>query len=271
MTTLKIGGPAEWFAEPRDEEELIACVDACRTAGTPFRLLGRGSNVMVASSGIRGCVLRNTSACTGLSYEGRTVSVGSSVSLQALILESGKRDLGGIEYLYSVPGNVGGAVAMNAGRGRKARLSIADVVQAVEIYDGARRRWIDLKNCRFGYRESIFLMRPDWVILNARLRLRRRSQADVKADVKARSLFVKETQDNRLPNAGTVFREGYSERANLRGRRCGGAAFSERTANWILNDGDASAEDVFRLLDIAADAHAELGLPRPQLEWVVWQ
>ena len=270
MTTLRIGGPAEWFGTPQSQDELVELIRRCRQAGVPYRVLGRGSNLLIDSDGVAGCVLRNAAACDALEFDGANVRVGSSVSVQRLILACAKRNLGGIEYLYSVPASVGGAIFMNAGRGKAHGQSIADHVRHVEVFDGRRPRRLSRRACRFGYRRSVFHDRPDHTVLAALLRLTPMPEAEVRDRIRQRSLLVKDQQDNRLPNAGTVFKGGFVRGKQLQGVRCGGAAFSTKTKNWIVNDGAASSQDVRDLLDHARREHLSNGCPEPELEWIRW-
>lgn len=270
FTTLDVGGPAELFAEPASRPELLELVEDAVRGGVPYRLLGRGSNVLVPDAGVYGLVIRNTRACNELSIRGSHVYVGASVPLQRLILECAKHDLGGIEYLYSVPGNVGGAVFMNAGRGAMHKRFISDHIVSVEVFDGSRVRTLSRRKCRFAYRESIFQSMQHALILSTVLRLDPQPHEKVLEQVRERSLLVKETQDNSLPNAGTVFKSGFSLRGELKGHSHGGAMFSRKTANWIVNHEGATYEDIRNLLAYAQDLHVERGLRRPIPEWILW-
>lgn len=269
-TTLRVGGAAEEFARPQSEAELLELLEQLQRRQAPYRILGKGSNVFASDDGVPGLVIHNTNACRQLSIKGRYIKVGSSVPLQRLINDAARAGLGGIEYLYSVPGNVGGAIYMNAGRGRAYRASISDVVYSVEVFDKGRVVSIPRRHCRFGYRSSIFHERQDLVILSATLRLPYRRPEDVRRCVDERMALVRRTQDTSLPNAGSVFKEGCSLSQELKGVRRGKARFSELTANWIVIEENCSSTDVWRLLEVAFCEHARRGLALPLLEWNIW-
>ena len=270
LTSLRVGGSAEFVAEPTTQVELAGVIRQCLAERIPYRILGRGSNVFVASAAVPGCVIRNTLACSELEINGDLVRVGSSVALQRMILECGRHGLGGAEYLYSVPATVGGAVYMNAGRGRRHRKSISDYIRRVLVFDGHRQRWMSRRACRFRYRWSVFHKRPNLTILAAELKLEHLSKEEVGSRVRTRSLLVKNEQDNRWPNAGTVYKQGFARAKYLRNLRRGGAAFSAKTDNWIVNDSNGSSEDVLALLEFARRSHIARSLPEPVLEWIVW-
>lgn len=232
--------------------------------------MGRGSNLFVRQPELAGVTIRNVDACRELSFSGTHVSVGGSVPLQGLITTCGKSNLGGIEYLHSVPGNVGGAIFMNAGRGKKHDMSIGQRVVEIEFFDGNEIRRFSQRDCRFDYRRSVFHDLPEGVILHAILELDRVPNGEVTHRLRERLDFTKETQDNNYPNAGSVFKEGWRLTKELSGVRVGGAQFSELTPNWIICVAESSARDIDRLIGIAKRRHKRRGLPIPELEWTVW-
>ncbi len=156
---------------------------------------------------------------------------------------------------------------MNAGRGGG---GIDPRVQEVEIFDGERVRRLSRGKCRFRYRWSIFQDRPDWVMLSATLKLDHCNPEAVSEAVKARMQFTRRTQDALLPNAGSVFKTGMVLGEQLKGFKVGGAMFSAKTANWILNHANGTSEDVLFLIEIAKRTHRDNGLPEPELEWIIW-
>jgi len=270
MSTMKVGGDAEYLLTPKTREDMIVALQSCHDASVPFRILGKGSNVLIPDAGVPGLVIRNSSALTGIEIQRRSVRAGASASLQRLINEAGKAGLGGIEYLYSVPGNVGGAIFMNAGRGRYFKKSIGDVVRRVEYWHKGRVRTIHRWRCRFSYRHSIFQQMEGAVILSAVLKLDRCLPEESQTRVRERMDLVKDQQDNNAPNLGTVFRSGFENLEGIQGQTDGDAMFSVRTTNWILNQGQAKSENVMALVDYARQRHASAGLKEPELEWTIW-
>lgn len=269
-TTLKVGGPAEELFMPASEEELIETVHACRRANVPWRMLGNGSNLLVRDQGVAGVVIKNTRACSSLTARGDVVEAGSAVMLQPFIRFCHRHELEGMEYLYSVPATIGGAVFMNAGRGRGHGVQISDKLMSVRIFDGSAVREIPRDQCAFSYRRSVFHDHRDWVILGATFRLTRQPREIGEAKVKERMEHVKRAQDWSKPCVGSVFKRGLPAIFNLlKGSTSGGAQFSPKTRNWILNIGNASAADVLRLIRRAKLVHGLIGL-RAELEIEVW-
>jgi UDP-N-acetylmuramate dehydrogenase len=214
-------------------------------------------------------VIRNTNSCTEIEICGNEVRVGSSVRLQDLILTCSRSGLGGIEYLYSVPGNVGGALVMNAGRGAAHGQFIGNSVVEVEWFDGKTIRHSSARHCRFRYRDSRFLSDPRAIVLSARLKLDPTDAAVVRRRVRERMQLVKESQDNICPNAGSVFKSGLVLAAKLMGQSVGEVQFSSKTPNWILNRGGTLSAGIFDLISHAKDMHKRAGFREPVLEWVV--
>lgn len=270
-TTFRIGGPAERLVIPQDKESLIEVIISCKERNIPFFILGRGSNVLICNEGLQGVVIKNTHACTELQIAGNYVNVGSSVSLQKLITFCIDNNLYGMEYLYSVPGNVGGAIYMNAGRGEKFKQSISNHIVSVEIFDGEKIRVLKQNECYFEYRSSIFQKEKSWIILSALLDLPKQNKKIGKQKIKERIQFVKKVQDLKYANAGTVFKRNFNALSEIIGYRIGDAKFSTKAPGWIINLGKATFNDVYMLIIYAMDCHKHRGLPIPELELVIFQ
>lgn len=229
-------------------------------------MIGNGSNVVFDDAGFRGVIISTVRMRT-ISFEpGGIVHADAGVLNQALIRACHREGLGGIEYLYSVPGTAGGAVVMNAGRGREHALSVGDHVESVSIWDGDTERTLTHGECAFAYRDSVFRRHPGWTILSVTLRLPAVSPEEGKRRVTERMAFVERTQDRKYPNAGTVFSSSFEQSAVERGARRGGIALSQKTSNWFLNDGAATSRDVRVMIDWIRGEHARKGHPPPQLE-----
>lgn len=262
--TLHIGGPARVIALPNTTAMLEDCIKRCLDHAEPFRVIGRGSNLLCADDGFEGVVIP-TQKCRTLHIDGTVVVADCGVPLQVLLRELTKHGLGGIEYLMSVPGNVGGAIVTNAGRGRHHNLNIDEFVREVTVFDGANSFTLTREQCAFGYRASIFQNRPDWTVLSVVFEFPTQDSPVGQQRIRARIDEVQSIQDRSHPNAGTVFKHEY--RLDLRGYRNGGARFSPITPNWIVNDGHATCTDVEHLLRFAVEQHQIRGLPAPILEW----
>jgi len=267
-TTFKIGGPAEVLSIPENEEELINEIQRCENEGTNYKILGNGSNILVDDKGIDGVVIKNTKACTDIEIEGNVVEVGSSVPLQRFVKFCVDNDLGSMEYLYSIPGTIGGAIYMNAGRGKKHNLSISDNLISVKIFDGEKIRRLNKEKCRFTYRGSIFHENDSWIILGAEFELENQPKEVGEKKIKDRMEKVKEWPIYKYPSAGTVFKQK-SSLANklLNGLKIGDAKIK---GGWIFNLGDASFYDVLWLINISRIL-SYLTFKKPELEIEIWE
>ncbi|WP_306536990.1 UDP-N-acetylmuramate dehydrogenase [Geobacter sp.] len=268
-TTFRIGGPADRLVTPPDRASLLDTLATCLRNRTPCFVLGRGSNVLFSDAGFRGVVIRNTAACNELDYDGETVTAGSSVPLQTFIRFCHSHGLHGMEYLYSVPGNIGGAVVMNAGRGESYAKAISDHILSVDVFDGSKIRTITRDDCGFSYRTSIFQQMPAWVILGARFRLPPQDPGVGARNIEERMAVVREQHDLGFPNAGTIFKKNFVPLPEILGKRIGGAAFSVKTPGWIVNVDHAKAKDVLALMAFAQKIHRDKKLPAPIPEVVV--
>lgn len=252
-TTYRIGGPADLFAIARSRDELVALIQAARTLGLPWRVLGRGSNLLVSDRGVRGLVVKNLSeeVVFQLDQDPPTVVVDSGVSCARLAAQAAQHGLAGLEFAIAIPGTIGGAVVQNAGAHGS---EIKDLLEAVTILTPAGEiQTLPADALALGYRTSRFQREPA-LILSARLRLRRESPVVIGERLRRIRLRRAETQP-REPSCGSVFKNppgDYAgrliERAGLKGLRCGQAQVSLRHANFIVNLGGATASEVRRLI-----------------------
>jgi len=273
-STFKIGGKAKYFVIAKNEDEIKKAILWAKKKKIPFFILGGGSNVLFSDEGFRGLVikLRNTR------YEIRNTKLiaEAGVPLQKLVLETAKKGLSGLENLAGIPGTLGGAIWGNAGAfGRE----IGDVVEEVKVLDvrGLKLEIKKLKkdDCKFGYRDSIFKKRKNWVILEATLKLKKGEKKEIEERIKEILKLRKEKQPLEFPCAGSVFKnvlietvprkiqEKFKEKikngflpagvlieaAELKGYQIGGAKISEKHANFIVNIGNAKANDVMQLIE----------------------
>ena len=267
-TSLRIGGIARRLVIPESRDEFLAAIRQARKENTPYFVLGRGSNVLANDGTIEKLVIKNTEACRSLKLlDNGEVEAGSSLELQRLIRFFLDHNLGGIEYLQSVPGNVGGGIYMNAGRGREYNQAISDHLVSVDVFDGEHVITLTKDRCGFGYRRSIFRSK-DWVILSARFAPPAQARSVGQQLVTERMRHVREAQDNSLPNAGSVFAHRFRLHSHLQGQRVNDAQFSSKTPNWILNLGQATCHDVLRLIRSAQWQHVIRGHLPPSMEWV---
>lgn len=199
-TTIKIGGIAKKMFIPESKEELIDIVEKIKN----IKILGAGSNLLINDKKDYENVVYLKSFATEINYADGMFYVGASVSNQALINEINKRGFGGIEYLYSVPGFVGGAIVMNAGRGKNYNQSISDYIVKVDVLvDGVVKTFLK-DECEFTYRHSIF-KKSNYIVLGAYFIFNDMKQEVSKELKRERLELCRKVQDASKPNFGTFF------------------------------------------------------------------
>lgn len=250
-TTLRIGGPVKNLYIPENEQELINLVKELDSNKTLYRIIANGSNILVNSKGLKRDIVCVTKACKTIVVDNQNVYAGCSVNLQAFINMCVKHNLYAYEFLASVPGSIGGAVYMNAGRGKCYGNSISDYISFVRVFDGRGITDIPKEQCGFSYRKSVFQNR-NWIILGAMFTLKKQDGGYSQDKIKDRLAYARRYQDHGMPNAGSIFSKGNRGVFSLlKGFRYGGAQFSKKTANWINNINNASSPDVLFLIAVA--------------------
>jgi UDP-N-acetylmuramate dehydrogenase len=250
-TWMKVGGPADFYIEPADKNDLISIVEYFRVHHVPYMILGRGSNVLISDEGIRSAVINIENSLTGLRRERDLVFAEAGVRLTKFVDFCIQNELAGVEMLAGIPGTIGGAVAMNAGAHGG---EIADHLVDVEIiHDGIVQR-IKKDEQSFAYRRSRF---AENVVLGASFQLQHGDKEKLSATRREFILKRNETQPLEFPNLGSMFKNPPNtyaakliEQAGLKGKRVGDAQVSEKHANFIVNLGNAKAADIVKLIDL---------------------
>lgn len=251
-TTYRIGGPARFFVRANSVGALTGLVDVCAAEGTPWVVLGRGSNVLVADGGFPGVAIALGRYFRTLRFDGDRFVVGAGASLSSVVQEAFKRAIGGFEFAVGTPGTIGGALRMNAGTADE---WIGQRVVSVTTYRPGRglvRRRGD--EIAWGYRVSSFA--ADEVILECELAAEAADPYRVRDKMEGNLARRKGCQPLSEPTCGSVFKnpEGASagrliEAAGCKGAEVGGARVSDVHGNFIVNRGGASAADVRALME----------------------
>ena len=252
-TNMKVGGPADFYIEADTEADLLEVVKVAREMKLPYTVLGLGANVLVSDRGVRGLVIVNKAGKIKFLPHG-FVEIGSGMDNTTLIREAAKRGLSGMERLMKVPGTVGGAVYMNAGDTGKKEF-FGDLVESIKIVDkDGKIKTLRKGDANFSYRYSRF-QESEEVILSVKIHLQQSTQAEIEARVK--DILVRKAHHPAGATVGSTFKnpENYHsgeliEKAGLKGTKIGGAKISEKHANFIINEGDATAKDVKQLIDL---------------------
>jgi len=248
FTTYRCGGPADWLILPEEEEEALLIGSRCTSAGMPLAVLGGGSNVLIGDRGIRGIVLvtRHLNRLT-ITRDGLTGGAGTP--LRTVMKESLRNGLSGIEFLVGIPGTLGGATVMNAGL-KKEWLSAG--ISHVVVCGPTGPETVAAATLPFGYRTSGLEKN---LIITITLHLVSAPPDEVKERCAEYLRQRTATQPLTERSAGSVFKNppGLSagriiDECGLKGYAMGDARVSERHANFIVNGGNASADDIRRVM-----------------------
>ncbi len=265
-TTYRIGGPARFYVRIDSIGALARTIEACDDTGTSWVIVGRGSNLLVSDDGYDGVVVslgRDFRACR-YDEERRRFSVGAGAALSTVVQEAFRRSLSGLEFAVGTPGSVGGALRMNAGT-RSAW--IGERVASVTVF--TRERGLELRDgdsVVWGYRTTSF--RPDEVIVECEIEAEPGNPLLIRGRMESSLAARWVSQPASKPSCGSVFRnpEGHSaarliEEAGLKGFARGGARVSERHANFIVNEGDATSADVLAVMRaVQAKVYEDYGI-----------
>lgn len=271
LTTFKIGGPAQYFADVHTEENLKDALVWAHEKNYHAHIIAGGSNILIPDNGLGGLTIRISS--TDYDFANTTLSAQAGTSLLHVIEAAADEGLSGMERMAGIPGTVGGAIRGNAGA---FGTEIKDVVTWVRALHRETNEVHEFSNaeCAFGYRMSYFKKHPEWIILSAHFKLAPGKREDCVLDVRD---VIKERERRHIQNVkaagsffmnpqvheevcelfqsqkGTPAREGrvpagwLIDMAGMKGHRIGDAEVSPQQANYIRNVGQAKASDVLML------------------------
>ena len=255
-TSLRLGGPADFFIVPRDLEDVRYALAFADQEDLPVLVIGGGNNMLVSDRGVQGVVLKLGGVLARAEFHGDEVVAGSGVSLSALTREAAAHDLGGLEFLAGIPATLGGALATQAGTHEG---SIMDLCRAIHYLhpDGTLGEFRPRGSVAGGQR---FDVPPGAVLVSCRLQLRRRPAATVWKDIKQRLRVRKASEPFALASVGFVWKNPRGARAQrlidgagLRGKRVNGAEISAKSSNLIINRGGATPSDVVSLMEMTRE------------------
>jgi len=255
-TTYKIGGPASYFFEPKNLDDFKLSIGWALQQDIPYFVLGGGSNILVHDSGYRGLVVY-TGELNRLDIRGNNITAECGLAVDRLVDGSLTHGLSGIEFAAGLPGTVGGALFMNARAYEGSFSNITEQVLAVRI---EKRNVNDVmlkkEELGFSYKNSVFQLQEIYVY-SALFSLVPGSKDKIRKEIKANRSRRRENGQYDFPNAGCIFKNDYRigiptgkllEEIGLKGKRIGDAEVYENHANFIINRGNATAEDVYRLI-----------------------
>ncbi len=252
-TTFRIGGPAELFILPKSIEELKVALDILKQDGQPYRILGKGSNLLVNDEGISGAVI-SMEGISGISVQGCMVKALAGESLTALAKRALEHGLSGLEFAYGIPASVGGAVVMNAGAYGG---EIKDVLKSVQVLtpDGEIKE-LGAEQLRLGYRTSC-VEDEGYIVFFATMELKSAPQEEIRAQMEKNINSRREKQPLEYPSAGSTFKrpeKNFAGKlimdAGLSGISIGDAQVSKKHCGFVINRGNATAKEVRELIDL---------------------
>jgi UDP-N-acetylmuramate dehydrogenase len=266
LTTFRVGGPADWFVEPRTGDEIVTALKLASEAGVPVTMLGGGSNVLVSDEGIRGLVVRPRGGEVSV-VDDTHIRADAAVTINGLVRWTINHSRAGLESWAGTPGTVGGAIYGNA---HFAGRLIGDLIAEVRIAarDGTTSD-VPRAAMGFGYDRSR-LQGSGEAVLSAVFRVSHGESASLRAAARESLAFRKRTQPLASPSAGCIFRNpepgsdavpdglpwsagALVDRAGLKGLAIGGARVSPAHGNFIVNDGQATARDIRELVTRCRD------------------
>jgi UDP-N-acetylmuramate dehydrogenase len=261
LTTFRVGGPADWMVETRSGEELVVALRLASAANVPVTLLGGGSNVLVSDAGVRGLVLRPRAGDMHAVSE-TAIRADAAVSINGLVRWTISHGHAGLAEWAGTPGTVGGAIYGNAHFGGR---QIGELVTEVRVTSRAGAvRDVPQSAMAFAYDRSR-LQETGEVVLSVVFRVSPGSSDQLRNVARESLAFRKRTQPLDAPSAGCIFRNpehgrdvvpagiawsagALVDRAGLKGTAIGGARVSPTHANFIVNDGTATAREIRQLI-----------------------
>lgn len=263
-TTMRTGGPAALFAEPRSAQQLAHVHQWAQEKGLPLLILGNGSNLLIADSGFDGLVIHLGRALSEVSVFANTLTAQAGASLAAAARAAAQASLTGLEFAAGIPGSIGGAVCMNAGAYGG---EIAQVIVSARVLTLEGVRMVSKDELSLGYRSSA-VMQNGWVVLEATFELAPGSPDEIKATMADLAARRREKQPLQYPSCGSFFKRpvGYYagaliEQAGLKGYRVGDAQVSEMHAGFVINRGHATSSEIYRLMqEVQCRVQARFGV-----------
>lgn len=259
-TSLKIGGPADFFIKVNCIEELKNILQFSKNNKIPLTIIGNGSNLLVKDKGIRGIVLKielKNIQIKNVDQRNVEITVGNGIQMGFLAQKLLKEEITGFEELSGIPGTIGGTVIMNAGAHGKEMKDIVAEVTTID-YDGNIHVFTN-EQSQFAYRHSKFI-EEKYIILQVKILLEKGKKEDIKSKMDEYAKYRKEKQPTEYPSAGSTFKRGTDfitakliDDAGLKGYSIGGAKVSEKHAGFVINTDNATAQDVLDLVKYVKD------------------
>ena len=254
-TTFKTGGPAESFIKIDNINDLKEILQFSKKNEISLTVIGNGSNILVSDKGIKGITLKMQLEKINIQEKNENIqiTVGAGEKLGKLAQVCLQKEITGLEELSGIPGTIGGAIRMNAGAHGK---EVKDIVKCVKCidYDGNEMTF-SKEEMKFDYRTSI-LKEKKYIVTEVKMLLEKGKKEEIKEKMDEYAKYRREKQPIEFPNAGSTFKRGKDfitakliDDAGLKGYTIGGAEVSTKHSGFIINKGNATTEDVLKLVE----------------------
>lgn len=251
--TMKVGGPCDVLVEVRTIDDIKNTIKFAKENNIKYYILGNGSNVFATDKGYRGIIIKIAKYFSDYNVDGEFVTVTSGMGMPRLSMICYKESLTGMEFACGIPGTVGGGVRMNAGAYGSQMDTV--VYQTKYLDQDGEIKVISLDEHEFGYRHSFFADHPEFIILETTFKLKKGNQEEIKEIMDKNNNARREKQPLEYANSGSTFKrpEGYFvgkmiDESNLKGYSVGDAEVSTKHGGFVINKGNASAEDLMALI-----------------------
>jgi UDP-N-acetylmuramate dehydrogenase len=256
-TTFKIGGPVDVMVIPQSIEELQNIITACASKQMPYLVFGLGSNILVRDKGYRGIAIKLGNGLKNIRVSADEIYCEAGIRLSELSRKAADNGLSGLEFAEGIPGSLGGAIVMNAGAYDGEMKNIIFSVQAISPQGQIKN--FNGNEMDFSYRHSIF-QSNGFIVISSLMKLKYDNIEVIQNKMRRFARQRREKQPLEFPSAGSIFRrpEGFYvgpmiEKMGLKGYRIGGAEVSIKHAGFIINIGNATANDVLQLIKYIQD------------------
>jgi UDP-N-acetylmuramate dehydrogenase len=252
-TTFHVGGPADLFISPKDLDDLITIISFSQNNEIPYYIIGWGSNLLIYDTGFPGMIINMQNNLNHFSIKEDTVIAEAGLSVPVLIQETLERNLVGMDFMYGIPGTIGGCTCMNAGTNHH---GIGELIKEVKALDVNILEEITLLPdvLGFEYHKSNFLNQQN-IILSVNINLKEGKKQEELQKIRIAKENRRKSQPLQYPNAGCIWKNPPGliagkliEEAGMKGYQIGGAQISNLHANFIINNSNAKAKDIMELM-----------------------
>lgn len=251
--TYHVECTCKYLIFPKNVEELIKVINTCKNNKIKYIILGNGSNIILKNKEYN-CAVIKLDRINDIKYNKTSVTVGAGYSLIKLAMETISKGYSGLEFASGIPGQVGASAAMNAGA---YNVSMSDIVQKVSVLTPKLEiKELTNEELKYEYRDSFIKSNPDYIVVSVTIKLSKGNIEEMKKSVADKRQKRLNSQPLDKPSAGSVFRNpenNYAgaliEELNLKGYKIGGAEVSTKHANFIINSGNATGQDIVKLIE----------------------